>query len=219
MGTINLNTPIMFSDPLPEAADVVVVGAGVIGVSTAYFLAEQGLRVVVCEKGRVAGEQSSRNWGWVRIGQRDPREVPLMAESLRIWRGLEQRIGRDMGYRKAGIVFTCATDLEYRQNEGWRENLDQYQIDTRMLSPGEVSQMFPAANFDVKGALFSADDGRAEPQKAAPAIAEAARDRGAHVLTECAVRGIETSAGAVIGVVTERGAITCDAVVLAGGAW
>ena len=64
-----------------------------------------------------------------------------------------------------------------------------------------------------------AADGRAEPQLAAPAIAEAARDKGAVILTECAVRGVETSGSAISGVVTERGPIACAAVVLAGGAW
>ena len=57
-------TPVRFSDSLPEAIDVVVIGGGVIGVSTAWFLAAEGLSVLVCDKGRVAGEQSSRNWGW-----------------------------------------------------------------------------------------------------------------------------------------------------------
>jgi glycine/D-amino acid oxidase-like deaminating enzyme len=71
----------------------------------------------------------------------------------------------------------------------------------------------------MAGALYTPMDGRAEPQRAAPAIAEAARDKGATILTECAVRGIELSAGAVSGVVTERGPIACQAVVLAGGAW
>ncbi|MGL6209019.1 MAG: FAD-dependent oxidoreductase, partial [Paracoccaceae bacterium] len=58
--------PVHFAGPLPDACDVVVIGGGVMGVMTAYHLAERGLRVVVCEKGRVAGEQSSRNWGWIR---------------------------------------------------------------------------------------------------------------------------------------------------------
>ena len=69
------------------------------------------------------------------------------------------------------------------------------------------------------GALYTPTDGRAEPPQAAPAIAEAARAAGATILTECAVRGIETQGGRVSGVVTEKGRIACDAVVLAGGAW
>src|ERR1700739_2608666 len=69
------------------------------------------------------------------------------------------------------------------------------------------------------GALYTASDGKAEPQRAAPAIAEAARRHGAAILTQCAVRGIETAGGRVSAVVTEKGRISCDKVVLAGGAW
>ncbi|PZN56049.1 MAG: D-amino-acid oxidase [Proteobacteria bacterium] len=199
--------------------DVVVIGGGIIGSSTALELAERGLRVAVCEKGGIGQEQSSRNWGWVRITRRDPREVPLMAEALRIWKRLDERTGRDTGYRRSGIIFTCSDDKQYAEHERWNRNLEGYQLDSRMLSGRELSEMFPNSTLKLKGALYNADDGRAEPQKATPAIAEAARDKGAHVLTECAVRGIETSGGAVSGVVTERGPIRCKAVVLAGGAW
>ena len=211
--------PVHGDTDLPKAVDVVVIGGGIVGCSTALELADSGVKVALCEKGGIGQEQSSRNWGWVRMTRRDPREMPLMAEALRIWRGQEQRIERDMGYHKAGSVFTCSTDREYGEYERWNDNLGEYQLDSRMLSSSEFGTMFPAANLDIKGALYSSDDGRAEPQKAAPALAEAARDRGAHILTECAVRGIETSAGAVSGVITERGAIACSAVVLAGGAW
>ncbi len=62
---IRADSPAAFAGPLPEAADVVVIGGGVVGVMTAWFLARRGVKVVVCEKGRIAGEQSSRNWGWV----------------------------------------------------------------------------------------------------------------------------------------------------------
>lgn len=206
-------------DALPPSVDVVVIGGGIIGASTALELAERGVKVALCEKGGIGREQSSRNWGWVRISRRDPREVPLMAESLRLWKDLDHRIGRDTGYRRAGIVFTCPTDADYADHERWNRNLDGYQLGSRMLSGREFREMFPQSTIEVKGALHTAADGRAEPQKAAPAIAEAARDRGAHVLTECAVRGIETAAGAVCGVITERGPIACQSVVLAGGAW
>lgn len=68
---------------LPEAADVVVIGAGIAGISAAWFLHKAGLRVTVCEKGIVAGEQSSRNWGWCRQQGRDRAELPIVMESLR----------------------------------------------------------------------------------------------------------------------------------------
>ncbi len=211
--------PVHGDAELPKEVDVVVIGGGIIGVSTALELSEQRLRVALCEKGGIGQEQSSRNWGWVRISRRDPREVPLMAEALRIWGNLDQRTGRDTGYRRAGIIFTCVDDEEYANHEKWSRNLDGYQLDSRMLSAAEFREMFPRSNMKLKGALYTAADGRAEPQKAAPAIAEAARAKGAAILTECAVRGIETAAGAVSGVITERGPIACKAVVLAGGAW
>ena len=211
--------PVHGDADLPREVDVVVIGGGIIGCSTALELVESGLRVALCEKGGIGREQSSRNWGWVRISRRDPREVPLMAEALRIWSGLDERLGRDTGYRRAGILFTCTDDLQFAQHENWNRHLEGYQLDSRMLSAREFKGMYPDSNLQLKGALHTAADGRAEPQKAAPAIAEAARDKGAHVLTECAVRGIETSGGRISGVVTERGPIACTAVVLAGGAW
>ena len=66
---------------VPASADVVIIGGGIVGVSTAWFLAKQGVNVVLCEKGHIAGEQSGRNWGWVRQQGRDVRELPMMIES------------------------------------------------------------------------------------------------------------------------------------------
>ena len=78
---------------LPSKTTVVVVGGGIIGVSTAYFLAERGIPTLLCEKGVIAGEQSSRNWGWCRTMGRDPRELALAMESLKLWRSVNERIG------------------------------------------------------------------------------------------------------------------------------
>jgi len=74
---ITINTPIKYQDPLPEKVDVVIIGAGVIGMFTALYLARLGKSVFVCEKGRVAGEQSSRNWGWIRQQCRMRPSCPL----------------------------------------------------------------------------------------------------------------------------------------------
>ncbi|WP_068297840.1 FAD-binding oxidoreductase [Pararhodobacter sp. CCB-MM2] len=212
-------TPVHGDDALPAKVDVVVIGGGIIGTSTALELSERGLRVALCEKGGIGQEPSSRNWGWVRISRRDPREIPLMAEALRLWPHLAERTGRELGYRQSGIMFSCRSEAEMERYGRWAKHLEPYQLDSRIVSGAEFDAVMPGCNEPVKGGLFTASDGRAEPQLAAPAIAEAARDRGAVILTECAVRGVETSGGVVSGVVTERGPIACDAVVLAGGAW
>jgi glycine/D-amino acid oxidase-like deaminating enzyme len=211
--------PVQSDEKLPARVDVVVVGGGIIGSSTALELAERGVAVALCEKGGIAAEQSSRNWGWVRKMGRDPRELPLIIESLRLWEGLAPRIGADVGFRRNGILYACNSDADLSRREAWLEHARPYQLDTRMLSAEETAALLPGANCRFKGALYTASDGRAEPQKAAPAIARAAQRRGAAILLNCAVRGVEQAGGRISGVVTERGFIARSAVVLAGGAW
>ncbi len=204
---------------LPEKADVVIAGGGIIGVSAAYYLAKAGVSVVLCEKGRIAAEQSSRNWGYVRQQGRDPAELPTIMESLRLWRGLGEEIGEDLGFRQTGVIYTAETDADMASYERWLEIAKQYQLDTKLISAKEVEALLPGAGRTWAGALHTPSDGRAEPSKAAPAIARAAERQGAQVLIECAVRGIETEGGRLSHVVTERGSIRTGSLVFAGGAW
>jgi glycine/D-amino acid oxidase-like deaminating enzyme len=208
------------SDPAqPARTGVVVIGGGIIGVCTALFLAEKGHAVVLCEKGRIGGEQSSRNWGWCRTMGRDVGEIPLALESLRLWRGLNERTGRDTGFRQPGIMYLCESEAEVADQETWLEQARQYQVDAHLLRGDALDAALPGAGRGFVAGMHTPSDGRAEPSQAAPAIAEAARAHGAIILTDCAVRGIDLEAGRVAGVVTEKGRIACDSVVLAGGAW
>src|SRR5207248_10472987 len=97
--------PVRSDEVLPTRADVVIVGGGIIGTSAALFLAERGVSVALVEKGHIAGEQSSRNWGWCRKMARDPREIPLIIESLRLWEGMNQRVEAETGFRTCGIMY------------------------------------------------------------------------------------------------------------------
>lgn len=208
------------SDPVPPAAaDAVVVGAGIIGACAALALAEKGLSVALVEKGVVGGEQSSRNWGWCRQQGRDSREIPLIKASLAEWDRLAERTGRDLGFRRTGVVYVTDKPAELAEWERWVERARAHQIDSRMLSRAELAELFPGARADWIGGVATPSDGRAEPARAAPAVAEALRARGGHVLTHCAVRGLETEAGAVSAVVTEKGPIRTRLVLLAAGAW
>lgn len=212
-------TPVTSEAALPSRADVVVIGGGIIGAATALELAERGLRVLLCDKGEIGGEQSSRNWGWVRLSMRDAREIPLMIEALRLWDGLDARLGRPTGFTRSGILFAAATEADAARHAAWRRLLDPHRIDAQQVTGAAFDRLMPGHRLQVAGGLYTPGDGRAEPQWAAPAIAEGARKAGASILTNCAVRSLETQAGRVSGVITERGPVTCDAVVLAGGAW
>lgn len=211
--------PVPSSKSLPKKVDVVVIGGGIIGVSAAWFLLKQGLRVALCEKGVIGGEQSSRNWGYCRQQGRDPRELPLTMEALRIWRGLDRDIEAETGFAQAGVIYIAKTDAEMARFEKWENLAQQHQLDTRTVGPQGLKDLLPGFEADYPGALWTPSDGRAEPSRAAPAIAKAVQRQGGGVFTNCAVRGLETSGGRVSAVVTEKGTIACDAVIVAGGAW
>ncbi len=199
--------------------EVAVIGGGIAGTATAYFLAKAGLPVMLFEKGRIAGEQSSRNWGWVRKQGRDPREIPAIIESLRIWEGLEKELEADLGWRRAGVTYVAETDADMARFAQWAEYARTYQLDTRLLSAAETDAHVGQTGRRWKGAMYTPSDGRAEPRKVVPAMARAAMKRGIRVFTNCAVRAVETEGGRVSGIVTERGPVKCRSVVCAGGAW
>lgn len=211
--------PIAADAQLPAQCDVVVIGGGIVGACTALELSERGVSVVLCEKGELAGEQSSRNWGWIRVSRRDPREIALVLEAQRAWQAMEQRLGESVGYVRSGIAFVAHDERELERQQRWLARAEPFRIRARLLEGDRVERLFPGVNVQGLATLHTEDDGRAEPQLATSAIARAAQRHGARVLTGCAVRGIECSAGAVSAVVTERGTIRCERVVLAAGAW
>ncbi|MGL4279880.1 MAG: NAD(P)/FAD-dependent oxidoreductase [Albidovulum sp.] len=209
--------PAKFAAALPKAADVVVIGGGIIGVMTAWFLAERGEKVVLCEKGRVGAEQSGRNWGWVRQQGRDPGELPIMIEALAIWKELEAA-GLDLGFRQTGVLYAANSAEDMANYEAWMVHARAHGLDTRLLSRAEIESYLPNAAGWV-GGLLTPSDGRAEPWIAVPRLTGALVAKGVTVVEECAVRALDVAGGAVAGVVTEKGRIAASRVVVAGGAW
>ena len=206
-------------EKLPAATDVVVIGGGMAGCAAAYALAGKGLSVAVVEKGVIAGEQTSRNWGWCRQQHRDLRELPLAQKSLAIWGELAAELGADPGFRRTGLLYVTTKPEDLALWEAWTLKARDYQMHSHVLSAAEAKAMTPGSTVDWIGGVHSPSDGKAEPAIAGPLIAEGARRRGATLHQNCAARGLDVEAGRVAGVVTEKGRIRSSAVLLAGGAW
>jgi glycine/D-amino acid oxidase-like deaminating enzyme len=206
-------------EKLPDAADVVVIGAGMAGSAAAYALAKKGLSVALLDKGHVGGEQTSRNWGWCRQQHRDLRELPLAQKSLAIWGELALELGADPGFRRTGLLYVTTRPADLALWEAWTLRARDYQMHSHVLSAAEAKAMTPGSTAQWIGGVHSPSDGKAEPSLAGPMIAEGARRHGATIHQECAARGLDIEAGRVAGVVTEKGRIRTRAVLAAGGAW
>jgi glycine/D-amino acid oxidase-like deaminating enzyme len=206
-------------ETLPSETSVVIIGGGIIGTSAMLALAARGIPTVLCEKAYIGCEQSSRNWGWCRQAGRDQREMPLIVESLRLWRDMDRLTESATGFRECGVMYVGESEEDEQRFDAWLEMARPFDIGTRIVRGADLGALMPSARKEYRCALHVPTDGCAEPQKAAPAIARAAQRMGATLLAHCAVRGIERAAGRVSAVVTERGRIACEAVILAAGAW
>ncbi|MDB6177666.1 FAD-binding oxidoreductase [Paracoccus sp. Z330] len=207
------------SPQLPSAAEVVVIGGGIIGCSTAYYLARKGVDVALLEKGQVGAEQSSRNWGWCRQQNRDERELPMATRSLDLWAALAGEIGQDPGFRRCGLLYLSNSEEEIAGWARWRDMARGMGVVSHVLDADEAARRGVATGRKWRGGVFSPDDGIADPERACPVIARGVIAAGGTVHQNCAARGLETEAGHVSAVVTEHGTIRTKIVVMAGGAW
>jgi sarcosine oxidase subunit beta len=203
-----------------EAA-VVVVGGGIMGCATAYELAKKGRSVVLLEKGFVGAEASGRNGGGVRQQKRDPAELPLAMESVKIWQGLHEELEWDLEYRQSGNLHILGNpdrydffieQLQYSQKVG---------LDVRLLSPGETRKLLPTLRMDLEllGATYCPSDGNANPLFVCKAYAKAARQLGVEIREHEPLEQLEVKSGRVIAAVTATAEYRASDFVIAAGAW
>jgi glycine/D-amino acid oxidase-like deaminating enzyme len=204
---------------IPESSDVVIIGGGIAGIAAAWYLNQAGVEVTVCEKGSIAGEQSSRNWGWIRQQGRDRAELPITMESMRLWQEIADQLDEDIGYRREGSLYLCENDAEMASHDHFMAFAPDYDLDTHRLDRKQLEALMTDCPERWRSALFTPDDGRAEPGLAVPAMARALAQRGVRIIENCAVEEILTQNQSVSGVLSEHGEIRTSSVLCAGGAW
>lgn len=207
---------------LPKTADVVIIGGGVMGASTAYHLALKGCRnVVLLERESFFGMQATgRCAGGIRYQFGTEINVRLSLLSLPMLDRFEEELGQPVDLRYCGYLFllTDEKDVEvFRQNVEMQHRLG---VQTEWLEPAQIGEMAPLLNLEgVLAGAFHARDGLADPNGVTQGYASGARRLGARLLTDVEVTGIHVEGGRVRGVATTHGEVATPVVVNAAGPW
>jgi len=202
--------------------EVVVIGSGVAGGSTAYHLARQGRKVLVVERSEPATEPAA-SWasaGGVRRQGRHAAEARLAQEAIARWPSLEAELEADMGYQQGGNLKLGEGDREADQIADFvKEQQANGFTDVRLLDRKEALEIVPGLSDTVTAASYSPQDGQADPPLTTRAYARAAQRHGAAYWNETTTLGLLLEGQRVVGVRTSRGDVRADSVVLAAGAW
>lgn len=208
---------------LPTTADIVIIGGGCMGVSTAYYLTQRGAgKVVLLEREKFLGMGSTgRNAGGVRYQFSTEVNIRLSIFSLDVIAHFEELFGISACYRPIGYLFLLTSPQEvaiFKANVELQRRVGVSWV--RYLEPSEIAQLVPLVNLDgVLGATFCPRDGLADPNSVTQGFAKGARAHGAQIEMETTVTGIKTEHGRVAAVVTDRGEIATRTIVNCAGPW
>ncbi len=206
---------------LPDRAEVVIIGGGVMGASAAFHLAEAGVTdVVLLEADQLACGSTSKSAGGVRLQFSDEINIALALRSMDAFERFGDRPGADIGLRQVGYLFllTDPDDVtEFERNTALQNSMG---VPSRMLSAAEAGRLSTMAYVDdVLAASICMRDGHATPDAVVLGYATAARAMGVEIATRCPVTGIDIDAGEITGVHTPRGTVSTSTVICVAGAW
>lgn len=204
---------------MAKRADVVIIGGGIIGCTTAYYLAKRGASVTLFEKDDIAFQQSSRAWGFVRQQRRDPAELPLMIESNRMWPQLSAELEADFEWTQHGIMAVADTEERMGYYRDWYERTREFGVESRLLTSRDIHELNPDMQGAWVGGIYTPADGHAEPGLATRAFADAARGLGARIESGVTVDAIDIAGGTVRGVRANGEYVPADTVICAAGTW
>lgn len=200
-------------------AETIIVGGGLIGCWTAFFLARRGHAVTVLERDRVGAQASGVNYGNLRVQGRHPEQLPLSMLAHGYWQNFETLIGADCEVRMNGHVYVAQDDAQRAKARTYAEDVARHGHPVEFLEPDEARRRWPYLSGPLAGCSFAPWDGSANPRLATPAVARAAAAQGATIVENMPVKAIdvEDSGFDVLTGTGER--YRCHNLVNAAGAW
>ncbi|HEY8613020.1 MAG TPA: FAD-binding oxidoreductase [Roseomonas sp.] len=200
-------------------ADVLILGGGLMGAATAFFLRQRGLSVILLERGLVGQQASGVNFGNVRRQGRFLPQLHLANRSRAIWGRLPELLGEDVEFLPSGHLRVAYTLETVAMMEAYRDGARPYGLELEMLSGNAVRARFPWLSAEVLAGSYSPHDGHANPRLAAPAFARAARRTGAQIEENAEVLYIEREGGGFRLDTADGRAWRAPALQVSAGAW
>ncbi|NOR15262.1 MAG: FAD-dependent oxidoreductase [Candidatus Aminicenantes bacterium] len=204
-----------------DTADIVVIGGGILGICTAYYLLQHSnLKVVVCEKDLLAQAATGLCVGGIRQQFSHPANIRLSQETLQILEESRDEWGAALDFHKIGYLFLTKDPATWENFLGNVEVQLRWNVPVEALSPQEIHHRWPYLRTDdLLGGTFCADDGYVDPYDVAMAFSRAARKEGAVFLEKTEVLDIELKSDRVQAVITTQGRLATPVVINAAGAW
>ena len=202
----------------PLATEVVVIGGGIMGASTALFLRRRGVHVVLVERDLCGSRSSGINFGGVRRQGRSLAMLPLSQRAHQLWGRLPELIGTTAEYERSGHFKIARTEADMESLSRYYEMTRDCGLGLQLLDGIELKKRFPVGGPQVVGGSFCPDDGQANPRLLSPAFAVAARSAGAQVLEHSPVQSVEHNGSRFV-VQTAELEIKAHILVNAAGAW